>query len=105
MTTDRKSYEENLEKLVAAETKLAELQRLWNVEREIIEASRRGPPLAWRAYARHKDRLHDIETAMSAAKRVIFFRETVFYGTPTPRPRRPRKTVMIDGIRTKLERV
>ena len=103
----RRAYEEQLDKVVDAELKRDELQRLWNVEWEVIEASRHGLPgrvLDTDTYIKHKIRIGNIESALVRAQRLVDTRTMIWNGMPPPKPCRPRRTVLVDGVRTKIER-
>jgi hypothetical protein len=103
----RKLYDEALDSVVSAEEKRDEQQRLYDVELEIIEASRHGLPgreLDTDNYITHKIKLGNIESRLIKARRLADTRGMIWRGMPTPKPPRKRRTVLVDGIRTKIER-
>ena len=102
----RRVYNEQLDKLIAAEERRDELQRQWSAAlkaRKSLIALQGTDQFDREEYYHQRGRMTELEAAISKAKwHVALYRE-IWDALRPPTPRRPRKTVLIDGIRTKLE--
>jgi hypothetical protein len=103
----RRNYSQQLDQLLDAEAKRDAIKLAYDAEFAVIEASRRGKPgrvLSNADYISRKIKLGNIESDLARAQGLVNTRKRVFHCLPTPKPRRPRKTVLVDGVRTKIER-
>jgi hypothetical protein len=103
----RRANSRRLALLTRAEEKRDAIKRKYDAEWQIIEASRHNEPgrkLDRDRYIDHKLKLGDLENALEKAEHAVSVNQYVFDLLPIPKPRRPRKTVLVNGIRTKIER-
>ena len=103
----RRNWHEQAEMVFAAEHRRDAYKRQMAVHWERIEASRHGPldrKLDPETYSHEKAKHAECESKIASLDFLISVRRMVWDAMPRPKPRRPRKTVLVDGIRTKIER-
>jgi hypothetical protein len=103
----RRNWHAQSERVFAAQHRRDAYERARAGEWEIIEASRCNLPgrkLDTDTYIKHKIALGNLESKIEKLDCLISMRRMVRDAMPSPTKSRPRKTVLIDGIRTKIER-
>lgn len=101
----RRNYSQQLDALLDAEVKRDAIKLALDTEFAIIEASRHGKRvLGNAAYIAHKITLGNLQSKLARAQGLVDTREMVLSFMPVPKAQRPRKTVLVDGVRTKIER-
>lgn len=105
-STPRQRYEAALDKLVVAERKRDKLQSVRDALMTIIQASRDNVPglkLTTDGYIGFKLRLGNTESKLARMQSRVDWCTYDYDRTPYAKAPRPRRTVMIDGVRTRLE--
>ncbi len=102
----RRNWNDQAERLFAAERSREAYKAARAIEWEIIEASRHDLPgrkLDTDTYIEHKIKLGNFDSKIAKLDCLINLRERIWHSMPVPKKRRPRRTVLVDGVRTKLE--
>lgn len=98
------SYSVRLDQLLDADATRDVLQQLYDIEFEIIEASRHGLPgrkLDTETYIDHKIKLGDLASDLARASEQVEMCEMIWHAMPTPKRKRSRARLVTDGyVRT-----
>lgn len=102
----RAVYDEHLNKALEAEEHAEQLQRQWAIQLKVRNAICYGPKETFdrERYEYRRGRMAELEVKIRAAKSLAAFHLDIWNAMEPPTKRRPRKTVLVDGIRTKIER-
>jgi hypothetical protein len=95
---DRANYVAQRSSLIEAMTQRDECKRRLDAS----DAEINSPPPDWDCdkWLSEHGRL---ERALAYAEHLVGIRRDVWYSMPTPKPARKRRTILVDGVRTKLE--
>jgi hypothetical protein len=99
----RRVYNECLEKLVSLQKRLDQLNRMWAIQLKVRNAICYGPKEAFdrEAYEYRRGKMAEHEAEIIRTKYEIAWRDEIWQSMKPPRVRR---TVLVNGVRTKIER-
>jgi hypothetical protein len=101
----RRVYNERLDLIIAAEERAEELERWWAIQLKVRNfLCYEKKPFDLERYRYRRGRMRELEREIAAAKYRAQLHREIWQAMEPPTKRRPRKTVLVDGVRTKIER-
>src|ERR1700722_18309218 len=102
----RRVYDEHFNEAIEADEQAEQLHRQWVIQLKVRNAICYGPKESFDRdrYEYRRRRMRELEIKIAEAKHCAQFHRDIWNAMEPPKPGRPRKTVVIDGVRTKIER-